>query len=240
MLGPASDRGLHQRSLHDQEDPRPPRPQPARDRAAATRHPLRPRRRRGTRARRHGGRGASRAVAGLREGLTAGGRSVCRCSLGRACRSSIRIRLRIQQVTARPSRTAGVAGFCIRDPIPSRCAAMFRLSILFTTILVSALRAVLRSRSDLVLENIALRQQVEALKRRRRRPQLDDADRAFWLAMRSAWRGWAARLILVQPDTVVRWHREGSYTSTPRSTRALPGSSSSCERHSPTTRRQGT
>ena len=85
---------------------------------------------------------------------------------------------------------------------------MFRLFILLTTILVGAVRAVLRSRSDLVLENIALRQQVETLKRRRRRPQLDDSDRAFWLAMRSAWRGWAARLILVQPDTVVRWHRD--------------------------------
>jgi len=66
---------------------------------------------------------------------------------------------------------------------------MFRLVILLTTILVSALRAILRSRSDLVLENIALRQQVEALKRRRPRPQLDDADRAFWVAMRRAWRG---------------------------------------------------
>ena len=87
---------------------------------------------------------------------------------------------------------------------------MFRLVILLTTILVGALRAIVRSRSDLVLENIALRQQVKALKRRRPRPQLDDADRAFWLAMRSAWRGWAARLILVQPDTVVRWHRDRS------------------------------
>ena len=85
---------------------------------------------------------------------------------------------------------------------------MFRLFLLLTTILVGALSAVLRSRSDLVFENIALRQQVEALKRRRPRPQLDDADRAFWLAMRSAWRGWAARLILVQPDTVVRWYRD--------------------------------
>jgi putative transposase len=85
---------------------------------------------------------------------------------------------------------------------------MFRLLILLTTILFSALRVVLRSRSDLFLENIALRQQLEALRRSRRRPRLDDADRAFWLAMRSAWRGWAARLILVQPDTVVRWHRD--------------------------------
>ena len=85
---------------------------------------------------------------------------------------------------------------------------MFRLFILLTTVLAGGLRALLRSRSDLVLENVALRQQVEVLKRRRPRPQLDDADRAFWLAMRTAWRGWAARLILVRPDTVVRWHRD--------------------------------
>ena len=50
---------------------------------------------------------------------------------------------------------------------------MFRLLILLTTILFSALRVVLRSRSDLLLENIALRQQVEALKRSRRRTQLE-------------------------------------------------------------------
>ncbi len=85
---------------------------------------------------------------------------------------------------------------------------MFRLVILLTAILVRALRAVLRTRSDLVVENLALRQQVEALKRRRPRPQLDDADRAFWVAMRSVWSGRAGRLILVEPETVVKWHRE--------------------------------
>ena len=85
---------------------------------------------------------------------------------------------------------------------------MFRLFMLLTATLVRALRAVLRSRSDLVLENLALRQQVQVLKRRRPRPQLDDADRAFWVAMRRAWRGWAGRLILVEPETVVKWHRE--------------------------------
>lgn len=46
------------------------------------------------------------------------------------------------------------------------------------------------------------------LKRRRPRPQLDDADRAFWVAMRRAWNGWAGRLVLVQPEAVVTWHRE--------------------------------
>jgi hypothetical protein len=44
---------------------------------------------------------------------------------------------------------------CAPVLIPSRCAAMFRFVILLTTILARALRAVLRSRSDLVFENIA-------------------------------------------------------------------------------------
>ena len=63
VRGPAPDRGLHPRSLHDQEDPRPPGPQPARDRAAASRRPLRPPRSRGKRARAHGGRENALALA---------------------------------------------------------------------------------------------------------------------------------------------------------------------------------
>ena len=66
----------------------------------------------------------------------------------------------------------------------------------------------LRARSDLVLENVALKQQVEALKQKRPRPRLDDVDRAFWVAMRRAWSGWAERLVIVKPETVVNWHRE--------------------------------
>ena len=66
----------------------------------------------------------------------------------------------------------------------------------------------LRARSDLVLENVALKQQVESLKQKRPRPQLDYVDRAFWVAMRRAWSGWAERLVIVKPETVVKWHRE--------------------------------
>lgn len=72
---------------------------------------------------------------------------------------------------------------------------MLRLLFLLITLVIKALQVALRSRSSLVLENIALKQQVEALKRKRPRPQLDDADRAFWVAMRSAWSGWAERLV---------------------------------------------
>jgi hypothetical protein len=63
---------------------------------------------------------------------------------------------------------------------------MPRLLFLLITLLVRGLRVALRARSEVVLENVALKQQVEALKQKRPRPRLDDVDRAFWVAMRRA------------------------------------------------------
>jgi hypothetical protein len=71
-----------------------------------------------------------------------------------------------------------------------------------------AIRALFLSHSELLVENLALRQQVCALKRERPRPPLDDLDRAFWVALRAWWRGWANFLVIVDPDTVAKWHRE--------------------------------
>ena len=65
-----------------------------------------------------------------------------------------------------------------------------------------------RRRADLVLENVALRQQVTALKKERPRPPLDDTERAFWVALRGSWPVWASRLLIVHADTVARWHRD--------------------------------
>jgi putative transposase len=58
------------------------------------------------------------------------------------------------------------------------------------------------------LENLALRQQLAALKRSVKRPQLRTRDRVFWIFLANAWRDWRQALVFVQPDTVVRWHRE--------------------------------
>jgi putative transposase len=58
------------------------------------------------------------------------------------------------------------------------------------------------------LENLALRQQLAVLKRSVRRPQLRTRDRMFWILLANAWHAWREALVLVQPDTVVRWHRE--------------------------------
>ena len=64
-------------------------------------------------------------------------------------------------------------------------------------------------RRRLLLENLALRQQLVALKRRRPRPRLAVFDKLFWVLLRKFWSGWKQALIVVTPETVVRWHRTG-------------------------------
>ncbi|HEY7314812.1 MAG TPA: integrase core domain-containing protein [Gemmataceae bacterium] len=71
------------------------------------------------------------------------------------------------------------------------------------------LRLLLRSRRQLVLENLALRQQLAILSRQRPRPRLGVRDRFFWVCLAQLWAGWRSALIVVQPDTVIRWHRQG-------------------------------
>ena len=57
-------------------------------------------------------------------------------------------------------------------------------------------------------ENLALRLQLAAYKRKRRRPLVTQWDRMFWVGLSLAWSRWRDMLIFVQPDTVVRWQRE--------------------------------
>jgi putative transposase len=71
------------------------------------------------------------------------------------------------------------------------------------------LRLLLLPRSQLVLENLALRQQLAVLCRRRPRPNLRRRDRLFWVGLSWLYSGWRSALVLVQPDTVARWHRQG-------------------------------
>ena len=58
---------------------------------------------------------------------------------------------------------------------------MLDVVVFLVSLGVRAIRAMCRHRADLVLENVALRQQVTALKKERPRPPLEDTERAFWL-----------------------------------------------------------
>jgi len=74
-------------------------------------------------------------------------------------------------------------------------------------VVVRALTLALRGHRELVLENLALRQQLAAF-HRTTRCRLRASDRLFWVALARGWRNWRSALIVVQPDTVIRWHRD--------------------------------
>src|SRR4051794_22473203 len=66
-----------------------------------------------------------------------------------------------------------------------------------------------RSRRELVLENLALRQQLAALAARQPRPRLAVHDRLFWVILRRFWHDWRRVLVIGHRDTVVRCNRAG-------------------------------
>jgi putative transposase len=66
-----------------------------------------------------------------------------------------------------------------------------------------------RSRSALLLENALLRHQLAVLSRAVKRPRLTAADRGLLVLLTSRLRAWAGALVIVRPETVLRWHRQG-------------------------------
>lgn len=77
---------------------------------------------------------------------------------------------------------------------------------------IFALHASLKSRRDLIIENLVLRQQLSTLKAARPRPRLTTVDRLFWVMLRRIWSRWASALIILKPETVINWHRAGFKT----------------------------
>jgi putative transposase len=77
-------------------------------------------------------------------------------------------------------------------------------------LLLASLRVALRSRTELVAGNLLLRHQPAVLTHpSRRRPRLRTRDKLLWVLARRCWRGWRRHLVLVRPETVIRWHRQG-------------------------------
>jgi len=75
--------------------------------------------------------------------------------------------------------------------------------------LLWAIAAAVRPKVLLIADNLCLRQQLLVLQRRKPRPRLEDADRRFWVLACRSFIGWRASLLVVKPETVLRWHRNG-------------------------------
>ncbi len=81
------------------------------------------------------------------------------------------------------------------------------MGILKTILL--AVRAFVLTHAAVTAENLALRQQLAVVSQSVKRPKLRTRDRLFWVLLFRFWPEWRSALVIVQPDTVIRWHRRG-------------------------------
>ena len=84
--------------------------------------------------------------------------------------------------------------------------------IAMLSLVIAALRSLaagFHARRNLVLENLALRHQLLVLNRTVKAPALRNSDRLFWVALSAIWSRWTKALVIVEPQTVVRWHQAG-------------------------------
>ncbi len=75
-------------------------------------------------------------------------------------------------------------------------------------LVVGGLTDLARSKPELVAENALLRQQLLVLRRSVKRPRCTSADRALLVFLATRVRPWRQALLIVQPDTLLRWHRQ--------------------------------
>ena len=115
----------------------------------------------------------------------------------------------------------------IIQPVPSRLRTMIEIVRWLGILILAAVR----ERRDLALENLALRQQLGVLKRRKRVPRLRRKDRWFWVVLSRIWSPWRRALQMVKADTVVKWRQRGFRAYWARISQRKSGgrASASCE-----------
>jgi transposase InsO family protein len=78
-----------------------------------------------------------------------------------------------------------------------------------SSLALGAATDLVRSKAELIAENALLRQQLIVLARATKRPRLTRSDRVLLVLLASRVRSWRQALRIVQPATLLRWHRSG-------------------------------
>ncbi len=73
------------------------------------------------------------------------------------------------------------------------------------------------------LRILVLRQQLTVYKRRSGKPAIRNRDRLFWSLLSRVWRDWKSELILIRPETVIRWRERGFREFWRKKSQAKPG-----------------
>jgi putative transposase len=97
------------------------------------------------------------------------------------------------------------------------------MSSLFVA-LFALLASSFRTRAALQAEILALRHQLAVFQKNApRRLRIHRCDRLLWVLLYRFWSGWRRCLQMVQPDTVLRWHRRAFAWHWTRKSRRRPG-----------------
>jgi putative transposase len=78
---------------------------------------------------------------------------------------------------------------------------------------------------------LALRQQLVVYKRKSKKPMIRNRDRLFWCLLSKIWRNWTSELILVRPETVIRWRKRKFREFWRRKSQGKPGRPSIPQKH---------
>lgn len=104
-----------------------------------------------------------------------------------------------------------------------RCQALAPMFPLLASV-VGVLRSSFRTRAALQLETVALRHQINVLRRSQRgRVRLGSFGSLLWTWLRRLWPGWRSALVIVKPETVIAWHRQGFRVYWAWKSRGRPG-----------------
>ncbi len=107
---------------------------------------------------------------------------------------------------ARLLRRLASAGCAVLRAVRDRLSAATKPAA--PEMIVGTLADLTRSKPELVAENALLRQQLVVLKRAVKRPRCTPTDRTLLVLLAGRVRTWRQALLLVQPDTLLRWHRD--------------------------------
>lgn len=82
---------------------------------------------------------------------------------------------------------------------------MYRVLIHLFSILIKIIQITRKSKSELIIEKLSLRQQLATYQSEKIKPKLSDLDRSFWITLKQAWSKWMDSLVIVKPATVINW-----------------------------------
>ncbi|MBT4525543.1 MAG: hypothetical protein HOC24_03215 [Deltaproteobacteria bacterium] len=84
---------------------------------------------------------------------------------------------------------------------------VYRVLVGFFFVLIKFIQIVRKSKSELITENLALRQQLATYQTKKTKPKLKNLDRSFWIVLKRSWSQWANYLTIVRPETVIGWQK---------------------------------